>query len=92
MKVAIIGTGNVGRALGGSLARAGHEITFAGRDATKTEQVAIELGGTAATTAAAAVRDVEAIVLAVPSGEVDAVIEGLGRLRPARSSSTPPTP
>jgi predicted dinucleotide-binding enzyme len=78
MKVAIIGTGNVGRALGGSLARAGHDVTFVGRDASRTERVATEVGGSHAPTAAAAAREAEAIVLAIPSGEVDAVAAGLG--------------
>ena len=81
MKVAIIGTGNVGRALGGSLARAGHEVTFAGRDVAKTERVASELGGFAADTAADAAADaaqgVDVIVLAIPSGEVAAVVTGI---------------
>jgi hypothetical protein len=77
MKVAIIGTGNVGRALGGSLARAGHEVTFAGRDVAKTERVASELGGFAADTAADAAQGVDAIVLAIPSGEVAAVVTGI---------------
>jgi predicted dinucleotide-binding enzyme len=77
MKVAIIGTGNVGRALGGSLARAGHEVTFAGRDMAKTERVASELGGFAADTAADAAQGVDVIVLAIPSGEVAAVVTGI---------------
>ena len=32
MKVAIIGTGNVGKALGGTLTRAGHDVTLAAQD------------------------------------------------------------
>ena len=36
MKIAVIGTGNVGKALGGTLVRAGHDVTFAARDAGKT--------------------------------------------------------
>ncbi len=74
MKIAIIGTGNVGQALGGSFMRAGHEVTFAGRNAKKTEQVSSDLGGSAAPTTADAAREAEAIVLAVPSGEVEAVV------------------
>jgi hypothetical protein len=78
MRVAIIGTGNVGRALGGSLVRAGHEVTFAGRDTGKAGRVAAELGGFAADTAADAAWAADAIVLAVPSGEVEAVVAGIG--------------
>ena len=73
MKIAVIGTGNVGKALGGSLARAGHEVTFAARDADKTREIAAEVGAAAAPTAQAAAGDAEVIVLAVPYGEAGAV-------------------
>ena len=66
MKVAIIGTGNVGKALGGSGARAGHELTFAGRDIDKARQIASGIGASAAATAAEAARDADIIILAVP--------------------------
>jgi 8-hydroxy-5-deazaflavin:NADPH oxidoreductase len=79
MKVAIIGTGNVGRALGGSLAKAGHEVTFAGRDTLKAEGVANELGTTAAPTSAEAARGADVIILAVPGVEVDAVAADLAQ-------------
>ena len=32
MRVAVIGTGNIGRTLGGALARAGHEVVFGSRN------------------------------------------------------------
>ena len=32
MKVAIIGTGNIGKALGGTLTRAGHDVTVLSQD------------------------------------------------------------
>jgi NADPH-dependent F420 reductase len=70
MKVAIIGTGNVGRALGTSLSRAGHDVTFAARDAAKTRRVADEVGVAAAETAAEAAAAAEVIVLAVPYGAI----------------------
>ena len=69
MKIAIIGTGNVGSALGGSFVRAGHEVTFAARDEAKTRQVASEVGARAAGSPSAAVDGAEAIVLAVPYAE-----------------------
>jgi hypothetical protein len=78
MKIAIIGTGNVGQALGGSFARAGHEVTFAGRNPEKTRQVAAGLGSSAAPTVAAAAREADAIVLAVPAGEVEGVLAEIG--------------
>jgi predicted dinucleotide-binding enzyme len=66
MKVTIIGTGNVGKALGGTIARAGHEVTLAARDAGKTRAVAAELGASAAETPAKAVDGADVVVLAVP--------------------------
>ena len=54
MNIAIIGTGNVGSALGASLSKAGHNVTFAGRVANKAD----------------AIRDAEVIILAVPYGAV----------------------
>jgi predicted dinucleotide-binding enzyme len=66
MKIAVIGTGNVGQALGGSFVRAGHEVAFAGRSADKTRGVAASLGATAAATPGEAAQGAEVIVLAVP--------------------------
>jgi hypothetical protein len=66
MKIAIIGTGNVGKALGGSFARAGHEVTFAARDAARTEAVARSVDASAAATPAEAARAADVVVLAVP--------------------------
>lgn len=73
MKLAIIGTGTVGRALGTSLGRAGHDVTFAARDAEKTRLVAAELGARAAASAADAAQAADVIVLAVPYGALGAV-------------------
>ncbi len=66
MKVAIIGTGNVGKALGTSLTRAGHDVTFAARDAVKTRQVADEVGAEAAESPAGAAESADVIILGVP--------------------------
>ena len=71
MKIAIIGTGNVGSALGGSFVRAGHDVTFAARDAAKAAEVAASVGaGAAAATAAEAAGAADVVVLAVPYGAV----------------------
>jgi NADPH-dependent F420 reductase len=78
MDIAVIGTGNVGSALGSSFAKAGHRVTFAARDAAKAREVAAGLGAASASTpaeAAAAAADV--IVLAVPYGELAAVAEAI---------------
>ena len=66
MKVAIIGTGNVGSALGGSFARAGHDVAFAARDTGKARAVASQVGATATETASEAARLADVVVLAVP--------------------------
>lgn len=66
MKVAIIGSGNVGRALGASLTRAGHDVTFTAHDPEHAQDAARKIGATAATDNAAAVRDADVAILAVP--------------------------
>jgi len=45
MKIGIIGTGNMGRALGLRWARAGHQVLFGSRDQGKADAVAAEAGG-----------------------------------------------
>lgn len=79
MKIAIVGAGNVGQALGAGWRKSGHEITFAVRDtgAEKAKRLAADgfhvMAGGAASGATV-------IVLAVPWGEIPAVIEALGAL------------
>jgi NADPH-dependent F420 reductase len=68
MKIAIIGTGNVGKALGSSFTRAGHDVTYAAQDAGKTRKVAAELGAHAAASASDAAAGADVVVLAVPYG------------------------
>ena len=68
MKIAIIGTGNVGKALGTSFRRAGHDVTYAAQDARKTRQVATEVGAHAAGSPSAAAASADVVVLAVPYG------------------------
>jgi 8-hydroxy-5-deazaflavin:NADPH oxidoreductase len=66
MKIAIIGTGNVGRALAGSFVRAGHQVTLSARDAAKTRTVASEIGVSASGSPSEAVDWADIVVLAVP--------------------------
>ncbi len=66
MKVAIIGSGNIGQALGGALVGAGHDVTLAARDAVETETVAKAIGATTAATAPEALDGAQVVVLAVP--------------------------
>jgi NADPH-dependent F420 reductase len=66
MKVAIIGAGNVGKALGTSIARAGHEVTIAAKHAAHARAAAEEIGARSVDNAEAAVADAEVVILAVP--------------------------
>jgi 8-hydroxy-5-deazaflavin:NADPH oxidoreductase len=77
MKIAIIGAGNVGRALGSSFAKAGHAVTFAARDAAKTADAAKATGGTAAASPVEAATGADVIVLAVPFTQAEAVAADL---------------
>lgn len=67
MKVGIIGAGNVGGALAGSIAGAGHTVTIASPDAEETQKVASETGATVASDNLSAVRDADIVILAVPN-------------------------
>jgi predicted dinucleotide-binding enzyme len=66
--IAIIGTGNVGGALGAAAARAGYTVVYAAQDAAKTRAVAEANGGTAAASLREAAAGADIIVLAVPYG------------------------
>lgn len=66
MKVAIIGAGNVGKALGSSITRAGHDVTLAARDPQHAVDVAREIGATSAASNTDAVRGADVVVLAIP--------------------------
>ena len=73
MQIAIIGTGNVGQALGSTFARAGHQVTYAARDAEKTAKTAATIGATTAASPADATQKADVIVLVVPFTAVQAV-------------------
>jgi NADPH-dependent F420 reductase len=66
MKVAIIGAGNVGKALGTSLTRAGHDVTLAANRPETARAAAREIGAGSADDAASAVRDAKVVILAIP--------------------------
>ncbi len=66
MKVAIIGAGNVGKALATSITRAGHEVTISASTREHAQQAAEELGVQSASSNAAATEDAEVVILAVP--------------------------
>lgn len=84
MKIAIIGAGNVGGALGGSWARAGHTIIYGVRDpsAEKTRVLLAATGGGARAVAVReAAREVDVVVLATPWDATQAALTEAGDLR-----------
>ena len=73
MKVAIIGSGNVGKAIAKSATRAGHEVTIASRNHENAQQAAKESNAQAVPSTRDAVKDAELVVLAIPEDKVDAL-------------------
>lgn len=79
MRIAILGTGHLAEALGGCWTRAGHRITVAGRTPETAAALARLLGGaTRSATAREAVRDADAVLLAVPWDAVGPVVAAAG--------------
>jgi hypothetical protein len=73
MNVAIIGAGNVGRALAASFTREGHTVTFASRDPEHAAAAAAATGAHFAKTNAEAAAAGQVVVLAIPFASVEAV-------------------
>jgi len=83
MRIGIVGAGNVGGALGGGWARAGHEVRFGVRDPgdSKVARLVSEIGGkAAASTVAAAAAFGEAVALTVPWSAAEDAINAAGDL------------
>lgn len=78
MKIAIIGAGNVGKALAGSFVRAGHGVTLSAAHADHARAAADTTGARAAASARDAVAGADVVVLAVPYGALLAVVDELG--------------
>jgi len=64
--IAVIGTGNVGSALGTAAAKAGYDVVFASQHADKASEVAAAAGATAVATPRDAAAAADIVVLAVP--------------------------
>lgn len=81
MRIAIIGAGNVGAALGTGWVRAGHEVTFGVRDTsdTKVNQLAEATGARVANVTEAAMAS-EVIVLATPWEATPAALAACGQV------------
>jgi predicted dinucleotide-binding enzyme len=65
MKVAIIGSGNVGKALGGSIARAGHDVVITASNPEHANATAEQIGARPADTNVDAVSNADLVILAV---------------------------
>jgi NADPH-dependent F420 reductase len=78
MQLAIIGSGNVGKALAGSFTRAGHTVTLSASDPDNARAAAEQTGARAAESNQSAVKSAEVVVLAVPYPAVDAVLAEAG--------------
>jgi predicted dinucleotide-binding enzyme len=78
MQIAIIGAGNVGRALAGSLTRAGHDVTVSATHPEHAREAAAQTGATAARTNADAISNANVVVLAVPSTAYEALASEIG--------------
>jgi len=78
MQVAIIGSGNVGRSLAGSIVAAGHSVKISSSDATSATAVDKATGAVAAATNADAVSGADIVILAVPTASLVPVARDLG--------------
>jgi predicted dinucleotide-binding enzyme len=82
-RIAVIGTGNVGAALGPEFAALGHEIVYGSRDPSRDEVKALveRTGGNAsATTQQEAIIGADIVLLAVPGGLAESITLSLGDL------------
>lgn|SRR5487761_461599 len=78
MKIAIIGSGNVGKALAKSSVEAGHQVTMTATSVQKAAQVAKATGAQAAGSNQEAVKDADLVIVAVPYDKLGEVFRGLG--------------
>ena len=77
LKIAIIGSGNVGKALAGSATKAGHSVSIAAGDPQHAHEAAKATRAQAAQTNHEAVKGAELVILAVPAAKVDEVVDAL---------------
>src|SRR3977135_2957011 len=78
MKIGIIGSGNVGKALARSGIRAGHEVMLSASDPAHAAAAAKETGAQAAISNLEAVKDADLVIVAVPYDKLGEVFRGLG--------------
>ena len=78
MDIAIIGAGNVGKAITGSASRAGHSVTLSSAKGDSAIAAAQESGARAAVSNREAVEGADVVILAIPYTAVDEVLGELG--------------
>jgi len=78
MDIAIIGVGNVGKALAGTCVRAGHSVVLSATNPDDARAVAQRVGGRASESNAAAIESAEAALLAVPYAAVSGILQDVG--------------
>ena len=78
MKVTIIGSGTVGKALAASGVRAGHNVTLTATTPEKAAEAARATGANAAGSNVDAVKDADLVIVAVPTDKLGEVFRGLG--------------
>lgn len=82
MRIAIIGTGNIGGTLARCWTKAGHDIVLGVRDVNsdKTQQLLADLPGVKVASVEEAAAQSTVIVLATPAGATEAVAKSLGNV------------
>ena len=80
MDIAIIGAGNVGKALASSSRRAGHNVTLSSASGSTAAAAARETGVKAAASSREAVDGAGVVIMAVPYGAVRDVLDEVGPL------------
>jgi NADPH-dependent F420 reductase len=78
MEIAIIGAGNVGKALAKSGLRAGHKVTLSAHHPEHAAEAARETGARSAASNTEAVKGAELVIIAVPYDKLGEVFRGLG--------------
>jgi predicted dinucleotide-binding enzyme len=78
LKIAIIGSGNVGKALAGTAVRAGHSVTITASHPDHAQEAAQASGAQAATSNAEAVASAEIVILALPAAAASSLVSDLG--------------
>jgi 8-hydroxy-5-deazaflavin:NADPH oxidoreductase len=78
MKIAIIGSGNVGKALAGSAVRAGHDVTLTASSPENAAEAAQKTGAKSAPSNLQAVTGADIVILAIPAASASGVVDDLG--------------